>query len=202
MKMTLRVLATVAIAIGALFILAFARELGSREARQKIADAIGFDKVDNVRIKSISTGMGGEAIVEAQIGAAFRLTKGKDDNWTVVEVRTGDRQWESVELVQTAVRKEKTARTVADLKSLASALEQFKRERGSYVQADTGRVLVDNLAPTFLDLIIRLDAWSHEFEYKGTANTYRLSSSGPDGMAGTGDDIIFENGQQIKGAVE
>ena len=53
-----------------------------------------------------------------------------------------------------------------------------------------------------MNTIIRLDAWSHEFEYKGTSASYRLASMGPDGKPGTGDEIVFENGQMIKGATE
>jgi hypothetical protein len=105
-------------------------------------------------------------------------------------------------LIQTAVRKEKELRTTADMRTLATALEAFRRERGFYVEADTNSALVDNLAPRYLGTIIRLDAWSREFDYKGTASAYRLSSFGPDGKPKTGDDIIFENGQLLKGATE
>jgi Type II secretion system (T2SS), protein G len=184
------------------WVAAFARELGSREARERIASALGLDKPDNVRIKNISPGMGGEAIVEAQFDASFRFTQGKDGNWNAVEVRTGDRKWESIELIQTAVRKEKELRTTADMRTLVTALESFRRERGFYVTADTNSDLIDNLSPRYLSTIIRLDAWSHEFEYKGTATAYRLASLGPDGKPRTGDEIIIENGQLVKGAAE
>ena len=202
MKSILRVLALVALAISILWIVTFARDLGAREARQKIAQAVGLDKPDNVHIKAISAGMGGEAVVEAQFDAAFRFTQDKQGNWNPVEVRTGDRRWESLELILTAVRKEKTLRTAADLRTVVTALEAFHRERGFYVAADTGAALVDNLAPRFLGSIIRLDAWSHEFQYNGTAERYRLMSLGPDGKPDTDDDIVFENGRMVKGTDE
>jgi hypothetical protein len=202
MKATSRALGIVVLLVSALLVAAFARELGAREAREKIARAVGLDKPDRVHVKNISAGMGGEAIVEAQFDASFRFTTDKQGNWQAVEVRTGDRQWESIELIQTAVRKEKALRTTADLRALATALESFRRERGFYVTADTGAALVDNLSPRYLTMIIRLDAWSHEFDYKGTATGYRLSSLGPDGKAGTGDEIVVENGQLVKGAAE
>ena len=202
MKSILRVLILAALAISILWIVAFARELGAREARQKIAQAIGLDKPDGVHVKAISTGIGGEAVVEAQFDAAFRFTQDKQGAWNPVEVRTGDRRWESIELIQTAVRKEKTLRTTADLRTVVTALEAFHRERGFYVAADTGAALVDNLAPRFLGSIIRIDAWSREFQYNGTAESYRLKSLGPDGIAGTGDDIVFENGRLVQGSDE
>jgi hypothetical protein len=197
-----RAFVMIGIALSLVCVAAFARELGAREARQRIASALGLDKPDNVRIKNISPGTGGEAIVEAQFDASFRFTQGKDGNWNAVEVRTGDRTWESIELIQTAVRKEKELRTTADMRTLITALEAFRRERGFYVAADTNSDLVDNLSPRYLSIIIRLDAWSHEFEYKGTATGYRLASLGPDGKPRTGDEIVIENGQLVKGAAE
>lgn len=202
MKSMPRALVMIVLALSFIGIVAFARELGAREAREKIAQALGFDKPDNVHIKNISRGMGNEAIVEAQFEAAFRFTADKDGKWQAVEVRTGDRTWESIELIQTALRKEKALRTGADLRSIAAALEAYRRDGGSYVQADSGSVLIDHLAPRYLSSIIRLDAWSREFGYKGSAAGYRLMSLGPDGKPGTDDDIVFENGRLVKGAVE
>jgi hypothetical protein len=200
MKGPLRVLAMVALAISTIWAVAFARELGSREARQKIALALGLERADQVRIKDISAGMGGEAIVEAAIDTAVRFTKDKSGNWQAVEIRAGDRNWESIELLQSAVRKEKALRTAADMRAIATALESFRRERGFYVVGETGAALIDNLSPTYLVTVIRLDAWSREFQYKGTPSNYRLASTGPDGKPGTVDDIVIENGQMVKGA--
>ena len=117
-------------------------------------------------------------------------------------MRAGDRKWESIELIQTALRKEKALRTGAELRTIATALEAYRRDKGSYVQADTGSALIDHLAPSYLSSIIRLDAWSRELNYKGSATSYRLSSLGPDGKPDTDDDIVFENGRLVKGALE
>lgn len=202
MKSTPRVLMMIALAVSLVAVGALARELGAREARERIAQVLGLQKPDSVHIKNISSGMGGEAIVEAQFDAAFRFKAGKDGKWDAVEVRTGDRQWESIELIQTAIQKEKALRTTADLRTIATALEAYHRDNGFYVEAGTGAALIDSLGTRYLVAIIRLDAWSHELSYKGTASGYRLSSSGPDGKPGTGDDIVFENGQLVKGASE
>ena len=202
MKSIPRALVMIALALSFIGIAVFARELGAREAREKIAQALGFDKPDSVHIKNISRGMGGEAIVEAQFDAAFRFAADKEGKWQPVEVRTGDRRWESIELIQTALRKEKALRTAAELQTIATALEAYRRDSGSYVQADSGSTLMDHLAPTYLSSIIRLDAWSRELGYKGSTTSYRLISPGPDGKPGTDDDIVFENGKLVKGAIE
>jgi hypothetical protein len=197
-----RTLVAILSLLALLAVVALARELGSREAREKIAAALGLDKADRIHIKSINAGSGNEAIVEAQFDAAFRFTTDKQGNWQAVEVRTGDRRWESIELIQTAVQKEKALRTTADLRTLVTALEAFRRERGYYVVADNNSALIDNLAPRYLPAIIRLDAWSHEFQYKGSEGRYRLASLGADGKPDSGDEIIFENGQMVRGTSE
>ena len=202
MKSMPRALAMIALALSLIGVVAVARELGSREAREKIASALGFDSPDSIHIKNISRGMGSDAIVLAQFEAAFRFTADKEGKWQAVEVRTGDRTWESIELIHTALRKEKALRTGADLRTMATALEAYKRDNGSYVQADSGSQLMDHLTPRYLSSLIRLDAWSRELNYKGSASGYRLSSLGADGKPETDDDIVFENGRLVKGAIE
>ena len=201
MKPRSRVVMLIALVVSLVGVAAIARELGAREARETIAKALGLDKPDNVHIKNLNR-TAGEAIVEAQFDATFRFTSNKDGKWQAVEVRTGDRKWESIELIRTAIQKEKTLRTSADLRTLATALEAYRRDNGSYVQAATCSALLDNLSPKYLGSVIRLDAWSREFDYKGETGSYRLASLGPDGKAGTGDDIVFENGHLTHGAEE
>ncbi|HZM86026.1 MAG TPA: type II secretion system protein GspG [Blastocatellia bacterium] len=202
MKSAPRALLITGLVVSLAGVAVFARELGAREAREKIAQTLGFDNPNNVHIKNISRGMGGDAIVEAQFEAAFRFTTDKEGKWQAIEVRAGDRKWESIELIQTALRKEKALRTSADLRTIATALESYRRESGSYVKADNGSALIDHLAPRYLNSIIRLDAWSNELSYKGSATAYRLISLGADGKADTDDDIVFENGRLVKGAIE
>jgi hypothetical protein len=131
-----------------------------------------------------------------------RFTKDKSGNWQAAEIRAGDRRWESIELLQAAINKEKSLRTAADMRAIATALESFRRERGFYVVAESSAALIDNLAPRHLGSVIRLDAWSSEFDYKGTPSNYSLTSAGADKRFGTADDIVIENGQLVKGAAD
>lgn len=174
-------------------------KLSSHQARAKIAEALGADKADRVNVTSVAGNMANDAVVEATFSAAFHFTKTGRADWLPVEVRIGDRHWESIELISTAVRKEKILRTSNELKTLALALETFRREKGFFVQADSGAALIDNLAPAYLKSVTRLDFWSNEFEYQGTAARYRLASRGPDGKRDTDDDIVIENGAFVKG---
>jgi hypothetical protein len=172
-----------------------AGDLTPKEARKVIARLAGIElPSDAVRVKSISA-MGNSAVVVAQVETAFRLVNDKD-KWRVAEIRTGDRRWEDVDLLVRALNAEKGARVRAELETIATALEAFRRERGSYVEAKTEAVLIDFLSPRYLTRVIRLDAWHQPYEYEGSRDAYVLRSSGPDGKSGTSDDVVLTKGSR------
>lgn len=184
------------VVIGAFLMGVWARgELSPGEARRLIATVGGIRlPKENVHIRRMDTLGGRDAVVEAFVLTAFKFTR-RDDRWEITEVRVGDREWESVELVTTAVRAEKIRRTLADLREVATALEAFRRERGFYPQVGDFPALVDHLVPTYLTRVIREDWWHRPLRYVVTARGYRLESWGPDGKPDTGDEIIIENGE-------
>ena len=170
-----------------------AGDLTPREARRVIARLAGIElPSDAVRIKSISP-MGNTAVVVAQVETAFRLVNDKD-KWRVAEIRTGDRRWEDMDLLVRALNAEKTSRVRAELETIATALEAFRRERGFYVEAKTEAALIDFLSPRYLGRVIRLDAWHRPYEYEGSRESYVLRSLGPDGQPGTADDVVLAKG--------
>src|ERR1051325_3126651 len=133
-----------------------AGDLTPKEARRLIARLAGIQlPSDAVRIKDVSV-MGNSATVTAQVETAFKFDKGSDGKWRVAEIRTGDRRWEDVDLLVKALNNEKSARARAELESIATALEAFRRERGSYLQSKSEAALIDNLNPRFLAPVIRV----------------------------------------------
>jgi len=171
-----------------------AADLTPREARKLIAHMAGIAlPSDAVRIKEISS-FGNSAVVVAQVETAFRLVKGDKDKWRVAEIRTGDRRWEDVELLIKALNVEKTARARAELESIATALESYRRERGSYLESDSEAFLIDHLSPRYLTQVIRVDPWHQPYVYEGTRNTFTLRSAGPDGKSNTSDDVTLTHG--------
>jgi predicted transcriptional regulator len=164
----------------------------ARELLQHIGGA-NFDK-DQVQIKDLSPSLtGGDVIVEARIETAFRITRENGD-WRVSEVRLGDRQWESFDLIEEAVRREKVRRTTIMLKELANGLSAYQRERGKFVETEKIEELLDFLSPRHIPTPYRVDLWGMELKYRGKATNYRLVSSGPDRKSGTKDDLVIENG--------
>jgi len=187
---------TLLLAAGAFWLGAAAETIGVKQARELIQNIAGANLTkDQVQIKNISDGVGGGGvIVEAQIETAFRLTKGKD-GWRITEARLGAGQWESFELIEEALRREKVRRTSDVLKQIAGGIEAYKKDRGQFMETDKIAELLDFISPRYLKLPRRFDLWGEEFEYRGSASAYRLISYGPDRKSGTKDDLIVENGE-------
>lgn len=184
---------------GAFWLGVAADDIGVRQARELIQNIAGANLTkDQVQIKNISGGVGG-VIVEAQIETAFRLTKGKD-GWRIAEARLGAGQWESFELIEEALRREKIRRTNDLLRQIADGLGAYKSDRGQFVDSDRIAELLDFLSPRYVKSPQRVDLWGKELEYQGSATNYRLISFGPDRKLGTKDDLIIENGALKSGA--
>jgi len=173
-----------------------AGDLNPKEARRLIARMAGVQlPSDAVRIKEISS-LGNSATVIAQVETAFRFVKGDNDKWRVAEIRTGDRRWEDVDMLVRALNVEKTQRARAELETIATALESYRREHGFYVEAKTEAALVDRLNPRYLKEVIRVDPWHKPYEYEGTRDFFVLRSAGPDEEPNTSDDIIRTSGSR------
>jgi len=173
-----------------------AGDLTPKEARRLIARMAGIQlPSDAVRIKDISA-MGDSAVVTAQVETAFRFVKVDRGQWRVAEIRTGDRRWEDLDTLMRALNAEKTARARAELESIATALESYRREHGSYLESKSEATLLDHLNPRYLSRIIRIDPWHQPYEYEGTRAGFILRSVGPDGKSNTADDIILPGGSR------
>jgi hypothetical protein len=67
--------------------------------------------------------------------------------------------------------------------------------------ADDIAGLLDFISPRYVKRPHRFDLWGNQFEYRGSATSYRLISSGPDRKSGTKDDLVVENGE-LKATIE
>ncbi|HEX7708726.1 MAG TPA: prepilin-type N-terminal cleavage/methylation domain-containing protein [Thermoanaerobaculia bacterium] len=112
----------------------------------------------------------------------------------------------------TAMQRSKQKRTMADMRSVATAWEARATDTNSYLVAgaltfpDSVDVaeLAGVLSPTYIKAMPQVDAWGTAWELYGDANEYAVISLGKDGTAdgsrpggatGTFDsDIVFQNG--------
>jgi hypothetical protein len=192
-KRTMLIISLVALVAAGTFVVASstraAGDLTAKEARRLIARMAGIElPSDAVRVKEVSSS-GDSAIVVAQVETAFRLVKGDKDKWRITEIRTGDRRWEDLDTLMRALNVEKTARARAELESIATALESFRRERGFYLESKSEATLIDHLNPRYLARVIRVDPWHQAYEYEGSRGSFVLRSAGPDGKPNTSDDV-------------
>jgi citrate lyase beta subunit len=192
-KRTMLIISLVALVAAGTFVVASrtraAGDLTPKEARRLIARMAGIElPSDAVRVKEVSSS-GNSAIVVAQVETAFRMVKGDKDKWRITEIRTGDRRWEDLDTLMRALNVEKTARARAELESIATALESFRRERGFYVESKSEATLIDHLNPRYLARVIRVDPWHKPYEYEGSRSSFVLRSDGPDGQPNTSDDV-------------
>lgn len=169
-------------------------DISVRRARCLLADLLSVPlPSDAVRIKSVSP-LGlplvshQSALVDARVEAEFRFTMA-GGRWRLNGCKTGTRDWADPEAVLLAVNKEKVSRAQTELQSIAKALEDFRRQRGSYVESKSEAVLIDFLSPLYLSQVVRLDPWRRPYQYEGTHDRFTLRSTGPDGKQNTADDI-------------
>ncbi|MCU1265355.1 MAG: hypothetical protein JWM21_1673 [Acidobacteria bacterium] len=168
----------------------------NKRARCLVAELLGVQlPSDAVRIRTISPpavpfGSKTSALIEAQVEAEFRFKKDPKGSWRVAGVRTGTRAWMDPQAILSAVNNEKVNGARSELEIIAKALEDFRGQRGFYVESKSEAVLIDFLSPRYLTPVIRLDPWRRPYLYEGTRDQFTLRSSGPDGKENTGDDIV------------
>jgi hypothetical protein len=173
----------------------YATELTTKRARCLVASLFGVAlPSDDVRIKEISPfglSMGSEsaALVVAFVRADFRLSQDAK-GWHVVEFKSGNRDWVNVAGLAAAIDQAKRSAATDELSTIAKALGDFRRERGSFVVSDSESVLIDHLSPRYLARVIRVDPWHRPYRYEGQPDRYSLRSLGPDGKPNTQDDIV------------
>jgi general secretion pathway protein G len=88
-------------------------------------------------------------------------------------------------------------KAIADIYSIKTALDSFNSNNGRYPTTNEGlQSLVENPAnfPNWQKSLDRvsIDPWGHDYIYRtpGMGKPYELFSAGPDGIAGTPDDIF------------
>ena len=83
--------------------------------------------------------------------------------------------------------------TEAEMKNMVHAIELYKKDNGQYPPEDS---FPADIAHYYQQLPSR-DSWGSPYVYELTAESYQLKSSGKDKIPGTGDDIVFEEGNMV-----
>ena len=103
-----------------------------------------------------------------------------------------------------AIDRGKQKRTMADLRSIGTAVESYAVDNNVYPVAATGAALQATVEPIYIKSMPVNDGWSNGFTVASATSTYTLASLGKDGTANTCatgtirtfiDDICFIDGQ-------
>ena len=170
-------------------------KLTTRRARCLVAALFGVTlPSDDVRIKEVSPfgfsiGSESSALVIALVHADFRFTRDAG-GWRVTGFKTGGRDWVNISDLPLAIDQVKRSAASDELSTIAKALGNYRRDRGSFVIADKESVLIDHLSPKYLARVIRVDPWYRPYQYEGQQDHYSLRSLGPDGKPNTSDDVV------------
>lgn len=169
-------------------------EMNVKRARCLVAELLGVTlPSDQARIRDLSSlelpfGSESSALIEALVQVDFRFARGAR-GWQVSEFKSGNREWARIDTLASALNEAKRAAAESDLNTIAAALNDFRRERGSFVVSDKQSVLIDHLNPRYLKRVIRLDPWHRPYQYDGAPDHFSLRSLGADGKPQTGDDV-------------
>jgi general secretion pathway protein G len=84
--------------------------------------------------------------------------------------------------------------TKSSMRNVATALELYRIEEGGYPASGPGLLAEEG----YINIVPEKDLWENEYIYNsGEEDSYTYTSTGVDGEAGTGDDIVFQNGTMI-----
>ena len=170
---------------------AVSKQLSQNKAREKIQELglIQFQNKD-IQVKKIVQSGDNQAVVEANLSMAFRLSRPKDGEWQVNAIRLGDRNWIDAEAFISALNEVRLRETRENLTKLMNGLKLFKERNGKYPKVHNIVELTDMLVPKFLTEMIRYDGWNRELVVNVMpSDSLELVSLGADGIRGTADDI-------------
>ena len=106
-----------------------------------------------------------------------------------------------------AIDRGKQKRTMADLRSIGTAIESYAVDNNVYPTAATAAALTPLVQPIYIKTMPNNDGWGRAFQVASTTTLYTIHSFGKDGSGSTctaatttsfNDEICFSNGQFIR----
>jgi general secretion pathway protein G len=108
-----------------------------------------------------------------------------------------------------AIDRGKQKRTMADIRSIGTAVESYAVDNNVYPVAANATTLSGLVAPIYIKTMPTLDGWNNQFQVAAVTTTYTLYSQGKDGTGTTctasptgtttfNDEICFVQGQFVR----
>ena len=89
-----------------------------------------------------------------------------------------------------AIDRSKQKRTMADLRAIGTAMDQYAVDNNVYPVATDAAQLAPAVEPTYIKVMPRNDGWSYLFQVESSTNAYTLWSFGKDGNGTACDQLI------------
>ena len=149
--------------------------------------------LEEERVEVLGGWESGDSIVaEIRVTTAVRLVRERG-KWRMAEIRLGDRRWEKTDHILMLLDEQRIEATRTQLQQVNRVVHQHLESEGAVPQVVTLTARVNALYATFLETVVRFDAWSDSFLYEPLSlREYRLRSPGADGVAGMADDLSVE----------
>lgn len=106
-----------------------------------------------------------------------------------------------------AIDRGEQKRTMADLRSIGTAIESYAVDNNAYPAAQTIEGLRDAVQPAYIKALPLTDGWGHPFRIEASPAAYTVWSAGKDGRGADcspamtvqlNDEICFANGQFVR----
>jgi type II secretion system protein G len=106
-----------------------------------------------------------------------------------------------------AIDRGKQKRTMADMRSIGTAVESYAVDNNVYPVASDAATLKTSVEPIYIKTMPSADGWAHAWAVTSTATDYTIYSTGKDGTGSTctagttstfNDEICFTGGQFVR----
>ena len=106
-----------------------------------------------------------------------------------------------------AIDRGKQKRTMADMRSVGTAVESYAVDSNLYPTAGDAAALLAVVQPIYIKSMPTKDGWNHDFVVNSATTQYTIYSTGKDGIGSTctsaqtntfNDEICFINGQFLR----
>jgi type II secretory pathway pseudopilin PulG len=113
----------------------------------------------------------------------------------------------------TAMQRSRQKRTMADMRSLGTALEAYASDKDAYPEVSSVNDLAPLLTPTYMAKVPAIDGWETPLRYEGGGASYAIGSAGGDKTFERGslgeytpetattdfdNDIVYANGKFVQ----
>jgi len=85
-------------------------------------------------------------------------------------------------MIEPAIQRSKQKRTMADMRTIANALEARASDTNEYPAVASVDALVPLLVPKYVTKLPRVDGWGRPFRYSASGGVYTIISAARDGV--------------------